>query len=483
MEPSMPRAPVSVERRAVALVLLGLAAGPVAAALIGAVTRATDRIAPALLVGVVGPAVLLLLAVVLRVDRTLASRLPDALDGWFARRRIAAILWCVLAVATVANTARVGVFMVDRDARWASVFPPIEKVNSHECLPAYVEAGELAAKGHDDLWDRDQYTDDPYEYPPPFAVLGRVAAEADYDAARAVWFAIQALAFLAAVLALSTWIGGRAGGTALLLAPALALSSPVLFGLQFGQAHLLVIAAAVASLPLFARGRDVAGGALLGFAIATKIFPGLLLVHLAVRRSWRAVAYTLGAVAAYFVLALIVLGPGTIEAFFTGHLPRLANGDAFPNALENHDNHSIFGLVIKLRDLGYAGMNAATASSAAAIWGFVAIGLVVISPRAPHDRAGHAIVWLGVLGLATLRSPFAPTYTVVTTLWLLAVWAGDTPRRAWKTAAIAFAWILLQGAPPLFGEKGDIAMALVPQAIVIGLAIAATTRRGHVKDS
>jgi hypothetical protein len=243
--------------------------------------------------------------------------------------------------------------------------------------------------------------------------------------------------------------------------------------LQFGQAHLIVIAAAVASLPLFARNRDIAGGALLGFAIATKIFPGLLLVHLAVRRRWRAVAYTLSAIVALFALSTLVLGPGTLDAFVTGHLPKLASGEAFPNALENHDNYSLFGLVIKLRDLGLGG-DADLASSAAWLWGLAALALTVLAARRHHDRAGDAILWLGILALATLRSPFAPTYTVVTTLWLLTVWAG-----AWNTAALAVVWVVLQGQPPLFGEKTNITISLLPQLIVIAVAIVAVVRRPH----
>jgi alpha-1,2-mannosyltransferase len=482
MKPSLPPASSSSERRAVALTLVALAAAPVAAALLGLLAYFTGEVPRPIAVAMLVPAALVALAVAVGLDRALARRLPDVLDGWSARRRVAAALWCVLAVLAVANTARLGVFMTDRNATWASMFPPAPELTNHECLPAYVEAGELAAKGHDNLWDRSLYTDDPYEYPPPFAVVGRAAAEADYGVVRSTWFAIQALAFLAAVLALATWIGGRAGATALLLAPALALSTPVMVALQFGQAHLIVIAAAAASLPLFARNRDLAGGALLGFAIATKIFPGLLLVHLAVRRRWRAVFATLGATAIYVAIATIVLGTGTLEAFVTDHLPKLASGEAFPNALENHDNHSIFGLVIKLRDLGLGG-DADLASKAAWLWGLVALALTVLASSKPRDRAGDAILWLGILALATLRSPFAPTYSAVTTFWLLSIWAGDTARRAWKTAALVIGWIVLLGQPPLFGEKGDIIVSLLPQAIVIAVAVLATLRRRHeVRD-
>src|SRR4029079_14545837 len=120
---------------------------------------------------------------------------------------------------------------------------------------------------------------------------------------------------------------------------------------QFGQVHLVVVAAAAAAMVAFDRRRDAAGGALLGLAIAVKIFPALLLVVLAVQRRWRAVAATLVAVLALFLLALLVLGWGTMSLFLREHLPAVASGRAFPNALGNLDNHSVFGLTLALTGL------------------------------------------------------------------------------------------------------------------------------------
>ena len=62
--------------------------------------------------------------------------------------------------------------------------------------------------------------------------------------------------------------------------------------LQAGNAHLLFIAAAVAAMLLFERQRHAAGGAILAYAIVSKLFPGVLLFYLLLRRDWRAVGWT-----------------------------------------------------------------------------------------------------------------------------------------------------------------------------------------------
>jgi hypothetical protein len=41
-----------------------------------------------------------------------------------------------------------------------------------------------------------------------------------------------------------------------------------------------------------------------------------------------------------------------------------------------------------------------------------------------------AVAWLAVLCLGTLRTPFAPICSMIATLWLLGIWAGELPRAA-----------------------------------------------------
>jgi hypothetical protein len=178
-----------------------------------------------------------------------------------------------------------------------------------------------------------------------------------------------------------------------------------------------------------------------------------------------------------------VLGPGTLAAFVTEQLPRIASGEAFAFAEDNPDNHSLYGLAFKLAALGLdAGRGLANAL--AWIWTAVAVALTVLGSRGRSEPVRDAILWLGILCLATLRSPFAPTYTAIGTLWLLSVAVGTWRPRRWLTAVIAVSWFLLQGTPPIFSAAHNALATLPAQLASIAFAIAAVwPRRGRAEPA
>jgi hypothetical protein len=478
------------DRSVVGGVVLALAGCTAGGALAGAIAHVAGAAAllPAA-IGIVAGGI----AMPWLLGQRFAARLPTELDGWFARRRVLAVLWAIAAVLAVANTARVTVFMADSSQIWASAFPPIPESAHHQCLAAYIRAGELAARGHADLWNGHDYDGfnsgvtpdtginglapwmtDPYEYPPAFATLPRaiVAATGDYDIIRTTWYGVSALAFWIVFAALALWAGGRAGATALLLAPAIALSMPLIFCLQWGQAHVGVLAAAVAGMLLLARGRRMAGALLLGFAIAAKIFPGLLLVHLAVRRRWADLAATCAAIVLLFALSAAVLGPATLHTYVAKQVPAMASGAAFAYTATNSDNYAPYGLAYKLSTFGIdAGRH--LASTLAWIWGGFALIWTALASRGTRDRAHDAVLWLGILCLATLRSPFAPAYTGIGTLWLLAMARGIAPKRIGISALVVAAFILLQGFPPIGSAALTAALSLPSQLVTIAVAVLA----------
>jgi hypothetical protein len=98
----------------------------------------------------------------------------------------------------------------------------------------------------------------------------------------------------------------------------------------------------------------------------------------------------------------------------------------------------------------------------------------VLASRGTRDRAHDAVVWLGILCLATLRSPFAPMYTGIGTLWLLAIMA---PARRWTSALVVTCWILLQGFPPVGNPAMNAAMSLPSQLVTIAIAVLAVRPR------
>lgn len=449
---------------AVALALMGSCAG-LAIAAVGARAAGAAPLVPAALGALVGAAA----AVGLGATR-LAAKLPAA---GFARRW-QWVAWLIVAVLAVANTVRVGLFVAEPSQTWASAFPPLPDTARHVCLTAYVHAGELAARGQANLWNPADYDGDGYEYPPPFAMLPRaaVALSGDLHVLRPAWFAISALGFWIAFLALTIWLRSR---TALRCLPVVALSIPTVFDLQYGQAHLLVVAAAIAGMLQLARGRRTTGALLLGAAIATKLFPALLVVHLVVRRRWADAIAVGAATLALFGLAVVVLGADTTAAFVHVQLPRLASGEAFPFVANQTDNDSLYGLAYKLIKLGVVDSGQPLAGILAWLWTLFAVALTVAGSRGPASRTRDGALWLGVLCLATLRAPYVPAYARIGTLWLLST---VPPRRmGW----FVLAWLVLQGAPPVLGPAANVILSLPSQIASIALAVAAVwPRRGQM---
>src|SRR5262245_6790131 len=62
------------------------------------------------------------------------------------------------------------------------------------------------------------------------------------------------------------------------------------------------------AMVLFEGGRHALGGAVLAFTIASKLFPGLLVIYLLARRQYRAVAWTAASGLGYIFLTFGLLG-------------------------------------------------------------------------------------------------------------------------------------------------------------------------------
>src|SRR5262249_33930193 len=107
-------------------------------------------------------------------------------------------------------------------------------------------------------------------------------------------------------------------------------------------------------------------------------------------------------------------------------------------------------------------------------WTAVAVALAVVAARRAGPR--DAVAWLAVLCLATLRTPFAPTYTMIAALWLLSVWAGELAPRARPSALIALWWLLLQGSAPIGSDAVEAALTPPAQAAAIAIAVLAAWR-------
>lgn len=438
----------------------------------------------------------------------IARRIPNSLRGALRRRPVVAVAWLLVASLGVLQMGRLSAFMADSSRLWGSTVPD-PAASKHQCLSAYVHAADLVRRGEKNIYDpywypgftaaADSYPgfpspveglgpwiSDPYEYPPPFLLLPRAALAItnSFDAIRSSWFVLQSLVLLLAGLLLASWVGARHGLFAALLLPLLFGSIPTMLDLQFGQFHMMAVVLAVTAMIAFSEQRVALGGALLAFALLSKVFPGVLLLYLALRREWRAVAWTGAFVVGFTLLSIPVLDWEPFVAFFTFQLPRLVSGKAFllmsgkVPAFFIARNFSVSGIVAKLGLLGVPGMGPAVARVVRWLYLPCIIALNQRVARRSRDRLGEARTWLALLSLASLASPLAPSaYVTVPSLWLLTYLAGEIRGRVAAAILFGLVWALIVGTPPLPG-RADILVALIGQLLVLAVNVWVLLRPG-----
>ena len=407
------------------------------------------------------------------------------------------------AALALVQMARLAVFMVDPSQAAYSTLPSSAWETRHSCLSAYFVAGETAAAGGD-IYDEALYSVpdadktavrkprmmgrfgiDVFEYPPPFLLLPRVLrlVTTDFFRTRPIWFGLNGAVILLAMLVVARRLGPQAGTRAVLLVPLVWAGLPMSSMMQKGNVQAMVVALAMLAMALFERRKIAAGAALLAYAIASKLYPGLLVVHLLVRRQWRALAFTAAFGVALVLLALADLG-WRPYAGFIDHLPLLLSGEAFP-ALRNPRamaiNYSIPGLAFKAKIFGVPGMGFGAAKVLGWIFTVVILWATVKAARRNASEVEKPLVWLAILVLATLRSPFLPqAYAALPPLWLLTLLVATYTPAPRRLALVAAGWLAFNLYWPLDAPLDTRALAAantLPQALTVVIAVLAVRRR------
>lgn len=392
----------------------------------------------------------------------LSSHLPQDFKGASRRNMLLTVLWTVIGIGAIGATARLATFMADETKGHNTMYPFDDFYVHHSCLSAHFQAAQLHRSGVPNIYERTLYEGqngepkfvgglviDVFMYPPPFLLLSRLALAMSEDFAtwRAVWFGIEGTLVAAAFLAVAFWIGGPTGWRVALLSPIAWLSFPTLTTLQFGNFHLVAIAASVLAMLAIERGRHALGGGMLAALALCKFFPGILVLVLVFQRRWRAVLWTAGFGVFFLILTYAVLGQAVFLAFVSYHLPRLSSGATFETLFAHPDtiacNHAVYGLVQKLSLLGVPGAGQST--SVGASWVFTVVLVVVAAlaartsgkTQAANGRLLSVVTWLAVVQLASLRSPFVPdTYGQFALLWMLVLLLARIERHGWQTVGL-----------------------------------------------
>lgn len=422
--------------------------------------------------------------------------LPSSSADASAVSRGLVIVSAIATIGALLAFGRMSVFMVDPSRVDSSFIPSSEWEYRHSCATAYFVAAR-AASTSSNVYEQSLYTardDDPnkprkpqtigpfrvdvFEYPPPFLLLPRALRilTPDFIPFRMVWFGLNGVFILLCMIVVAGQLTPASRTRALLLLPLAWFSLPMMSTMQKGNVQASVVAASMLAMVLFERRRPVLGGTLLAFAIVSKLYPGMLLVYLLARREWRAAAWTAAMAAIFAVVVFADLGRD-VYATFAEHLPGLLSGEAFPafrNPAAMAGNFSIPGLVFKLKLFGAEGMGFTAAKLVGWIYTLVVVAATWLLAQRNPSRDEKPLVWLAILTLATLRSPFLPqAYAAVPPLWLLTLIAArhvpTTTTLAWTLAGWAALGILW----PLDWKIDPRGLALlngVPQLATILLA-------------
>ncbi len=426
-----------------------------------------------------------------------------ALDAAAAPRalRIVSLLAVVLALVQL---ARLSVFIVDASRANASTVPWSRWEVLHSCVTAYFVAGKAAPdvpNVYDDTLyslpgdksaprkprNLDGFSVDVYEYPPPFLLLPRALfpIAPDFLRFRMVWFALNAGVVLVVMLAVARRFGPVVGTRAFLFLPLVWASLPLVNAFQKENVQMMIVALSVLAMLLFERGRWAAGGFVLAFAIASKLYPGMLVFYLLVKRRWRAVGWTMAFGAAIVVASVLDTG-WTPYAAFLNHLPALLSGKAFPafrNPVASAINFSLPGLAFKLKLFGVPGMGFGAAKVLGWISTLAALALIARAARSPKGGDDPS-TWLAVIVLATLCSPFLPqSYACFPPLWLLTLLAAAWTPGTRALVVTLLAWAVLGILVPVDAPLDPRVIALIclpPQALTVALAVIGVAGRNSI---
>lgn len=441
------------------------------------------------------------------------------------------VLWLAVSAVAVYRVSSLAVFILDVERTEHAFERRAREVEDpeltkpffvrHNCATCYLVAAHLAGNDVENLYDRKYYRDaeeptpvhdeigdafnvDQYQYPPPF-LLGPhllMSTGLDFFEIRALWYALSIALFVGTSGAITVWIAGWRFTPLWLIWPAALVAPSILATLQTGNAHVFMVLIAVLAMLCFERRLHALGGVLLAYATLSKIFPGLLILYLLLRRRWTSVAWTAAAGVVLCAASVAAFGLRPWEAFLHHQLPALASGDAFWFAFERPgpilNNGSIMGLPIKLDRIGVPLPGEPRAVARVLVWLYtlVLLAVVFVSARRgaaidtskARGRLWIARAWVALVVLAQLRSPFLPmTYGHGAMLLLLALLLPLDRVRPARLALIAagiaaFSFVLpLPVGPPT--SAFDLGFGALATLVAAGSATAvASVRRPRATD-
>lgn len=320
--------------------------------------------------------------------------------------------------------------------------------------------------------------------PPPAALFGLPFTVLPPAVSALAWFLLQAGLFALLLRAASGLAESDRARWGIAAAGALATAAGWLELLTRGQVFLVPAAAIALAFLALSRGREEAGGALLGFAAATKLLPLLFLPWLLHRRRFRAAAAMCAAAVAVTLLPAVVVGPAgalrLVRRFVEVTVSPAVRGDGTGRLVgqlhdlslrRNQSAAAVFhraGRAIS-RDGALDGAMRATALVAVGVLGAALLLAARRAPRRPPPLP-LALEIGAVSSLMLSASPVAWDHYFVA-LALPAVALAEAARRGSRTAGRALVVATLLGAVFGFVPGGREAGALFAANLVLYAAM------------
>jgi hypothetical protein len=261
-----------------------------------------------------------------------------------------------------------------------------------------------------------------FKYPPFAALLFVPLAPLPSEAAKAIWFAIVALAIAGSLILSRRLLPETRHGTAIGALTVLVEAKFFAHELTLGQINAVLLALMLAALHSLRSGNDRAAGLILALAISVKPYALIFLPYLVIKRRPRAWAWALAGLAVCSMMPALRYGVGPTIDLYREWFSTL--GDSTPTLLASQDNVSLFGFYAKWLGADDAALPWAVLASSLVLG--VLLGRLVSSPTT-SERDALALDVAMLLILMPLLSPLGWDYVFLWTtpavMLLIAAWS------------------------------------------------------------
>jgi Glycosyltransferase family 87 len=282
---------------------------------------------------------------------------------------------------------------------------------------------------------RREIVDVGFWYPPPsIFVFLPLGAFANLHLAYGIWYLIQAVALVAAIVVLAQTFLRDDGAEGVLAVAVLVLALPATAAtVLYGQTNFLLLL----GIALFWRAKDrLAGGAWLGAAVLVKPFVSVVGLALLLRRRFAPVAGAIAALVVASAGAAALLGAATFKAYLSAG----PNQKLPPWVYSESTNQSLLGVILRAAHVTPAGtMHLPPAYLLAAL--VLVLATAWLCMRAERDADDLVLSLCLALGL--LVYPVSQAfYAVVLVLPVLVLWR-QRQTLPWRTTGVVAFVVLL----------------------------------------